>query len=386
MITVAGISHHTAPLEIRERFAISGETLTAALADLRGRFGAAVILSTCNRTELYLSRPASAIDAESQRDALLSLARRPDVHPDFIYSHGGREAARHLLRVASGLDSMVVGEDQVLGQVRTAFTMAADAGATDRLLSRLFHLAIATGRRVRSQTAIGRYARSVSIAAVETARLRLGGLESATVLVLGAGEAGKLTAQSLAQAGTRRLLLFNRTYERAARVAEAVHGEALPQDGLPAALAEADVIIAASAASEYQLTRAALASARGEVSGRPLLVIDIAVPRDVEPAVEALPGVTLLDIDGLRADGADADRPDDVAAAEAIIEVEVGRLATWWDTLRVVPTISALRERAEAIRQAELARSLGRLRDLTPDERARVEALTAAIVNKMLHH
>jgi glutamyl-tRNA reductase len=205
-------------------------------------------------------------------------------------------------------------------------------------------------------------------------------------LVLGAGEAGKLTARSLVGAGAARLLLYNRTFERAARLASALGGVAAATADLLDALREADVIIGASAAPEYQLTREVLRAARGQHPNHPVLVLDIAVPRDVDPAVADEPGVALIDIDGLRSGGPDSHALPDVAAAEAVVADEVEKLATWWDTLRVVPTISALREHAEGIRQAELARTFGRMRNLTPEERARVEALTAAIVNKMLHH
>jgi glutamyl-tRNA reductase len=384
VITVVGISHHTAPVELRERFAVSSEALPSTLALLQERHGSAVLLSTCNRTELYLSRAAPQEDPEALREALAALAPdAPRPHPDSVYIHTGREAARHLLRVAAGLDSMVLGEDQILGQVRAAFVAAAAAGTTDRLLSRLFHLAIASGRRVRNQTTLGRYAVSVSAAAVDAVRRQLADLQQATVLLIGAGDAGKLSARTLARLGTGRLLVASRTPERARRVAGDVGGSAVGPEELAGALAAADAVICASAAPGYQLTRAMLREA-GRDGSSPLLVVDIAVPRDVEPAVAEEPGVTLLDIDHLRAEPLAGGLPD-VAAAEAIVEDEVGRLASWWDTLRVVPTISALRERAEDIRRAELARTFGRMSHLSEEERGRIEAMTAAIVNKMLH-
>lgn len=383
MIVVVGVSHHTAPLALRERFAVPAERLPATLAALRERHGAAVLLSTCNRTELYLSAEHDEIDASAAAQALSELAGLA-APPEALFALRGRDAARHLLRVAAGLDSMMLGEDQVLGQVRGAFIAAVEAGATDHLLSRLFHLAIATGRRVRSETALGRHARSVSSATVQTLRSRLHDLAAATVLVVGAGEAGKLTARSLSASGAGRLLIANRTRERATAVATALGARMVPLDALAPAIAEADAIVCASAASDYQLTPALLIRARADAP-KPLLIIDIAVPRDVDPACAGVPGVTVLDIDGLDAAPDQPGAGGAIVAAETIVEQEVAGLEAWWETLQVVPTISALRGHAEAIRKAELARTFARLPDLAPRDRARIEALTAAIVSKLLH-
>jgi glutamyl-tRNA reductase len=386
VISVAGISHATAPLEVRERFAISSKALPAVLRDLHAREGAAVLLSTCNRTELYVSHPDERFDAGRLGPIFVGLVAGEPVPAKVIYTLHGREAARHLLRVASGLDSMVLGEDQILGQVRGAFIAAVEAQSTDRLLSRLFHLAIATGRRVRTETALGRYARSVSMAAVETIRQRLGDLSNATVLVISAGEAGKLTAKSLSSCGTGRLLITSRTRDRARTLAEVVGGTLIDAEEIESALAEADVVISASAAPGYQITARMLRAARSGVPPKPLLAVDIAVPRDIDPALADEPGVTLLDIDHLQTASAGGEGARAVTAAEAIVAEEVARLAAWWETLRVVPTITALRERAESIRRAELQRSFGRLPDLTPEQKARIEAMTAAMINKLLHH
>ncbi len=385
MISVIGISHHTAPLDLRERFAISNEALPARLEQLRQQHGAAVLLSTCNRTELYLSVPAPEPNGVALRKAFNALGDA-SANSDSLYVYSGREAAEHLLRVASGLDSMVLGEDQILGQVRTAFMAASVAGATDRLLSRLFHLAIATGRRVRTETSIGRYAVSVSAVAVDAVRSRRPDLRNATVLVISAGEAGKLTARSVAGVGPGRLLVLSRTFERAQAAAASVGGVALDASELSNAVREADVIISASASPGYQVTRELLREARGQ-SPKLLLIVDIAVPRDVEPSVASEPDVELLDIDTLaRTESDGAEQFAVVVAAERIVDQEVARLATWWDTLRVVPTISALCKQAENIRRREVDRTFGRLHNLTPEERNRIEALTSAIVNKMLHH
>ncbi len=383
MIAVAGVSHHTAPLALRERFAVSAERLPATLAALRERYGAAVLLSTCNRTELYLSAENDDVDGPAAARALSDLAGYA-APPEALFALRGREAARHLLRVAAGLDSMLLGEDQILGQVRGAFIAAVEAQTTDHLLSRLFHLAIATGRRVRGETALGRHARSVSAAAVQTLQSRLGNLATATVLVVGAGEAGKLTARSLAASGAGRLLIANRTQQRANAIAAALGAGAVPLSALEPAIAEADAVVCASAAPDYQLTPALLRRARPDGT-KPLLIVDIAVPRDVDPACAGEPGVTLLDIDTLDAASNQTGAGSAIAEAEAIVAQEVAGLEEWWETLQVVPTISALRGHAEAIRKAELARTFSRLPDLAPRERARIEALTAAIVSKLLH-
>jgi len=384
MIAVAGISHHTAPLAVRERFAVDAGNLPAALERLRERYGAAVLLSTCNRTEIYLSADSAGGAAGSPALALVGL--HPHMAPpEAIYELRGRAAARHLLRVAAGLDSLILGEDQILGQVRGAFTAAVEAHAADHVLSRLFHLAIATGRRVRTETTLSRHARSVSAAAVEAVRERLGDLAGRRLLVLGAGEAGKLTARSLAGCGVGRLIVVNRTLAHAAALAAPLGAEAMAIEGLAVVLAQVDAVICASAAPSYQVTPELLKPVHGR-SARPLLLIDIAVPRDVDPACAAEPGVTLLDLDRL-GDGEDGGvgAAGAITAAEAIVEAEVTGLVAWWETLQVVPTISALHDRAEAIRRTELARTFGRLPDLTPRERARIEALSAAIVSKLLH-
>jgi glutamyl-tRNA reductase len=380
MIGVAGISHATAPVALRERLAVAADALPEALAALRERHGAAVLLSTCNRTELYLSEP---LDPAALRAALRAVAPVAAETPDeAIYTLSDSAAARHLLRVASGLDSLLLGEDQILGQVREALGAAAAAGTTDRLLSRLFHLAISTGRRVRSETALGLHARSVSAAAVAMVREWLGDLRERTVVVYGAGAAGRLSALALREAEAGRLIIVSRTLAHAEELAAETNGEALPLDDLAGALGEADAAILAAAAPTPAVTRALLGNRR--TADRRLLLIDIAVPRAAETAVALTPGVMLLNVDAL---GAAQDVPALTAldAAETIVAEETARLEAWWESLRVVPTITALRGRAEAIRRGELARSLGKMPDLSERERERIEALTAAIVNKLLH-
>lgn len=384
VIALAGISHHTAPVEEREALAFSTGELRAALARLKQELGAAVILSTCNRTELY-TVVGAAEDACRLVPLLLRL-RGARVDPSRFYVLTGLEAVRHLYRVAAGLDSMVVGESQIQGQVRDAFSLATDADCVNGLLSRLFHTALAVGKRARRETSIGRWAASVGSAAVALARQVLMGLEGRTVLVVSAGATGKLAARALTEAGAARVLMTNRTYARAVEVARSLGGQPVPFSRLPEALAQADIVISATGAQGFVLGPQQVAPALAGRDGRPLVFIDLAVPRDVDPAVGELEGVHLYDIDDLQEVAApQGTHLRDLRRAEAIVEEEVARFQEWWQSLDVVPVIAALRQRAEEIRQRELERTLRRLPDLSPEERQRIEAMTMAIVNKLLH-
>jgi glutamyl-tRNA reductase len=382
-ITLVGINHHTAPVAVRERFAFAPEELPAVLP----RFGGpAVLLSTCNRTEVYLAvhhpiAPASVV-------ALLRELRGHAGAPDeAFYDRRDLDAARHLFRVAAGIESMVLGESEILGQVRNAFAAATAANAHNAVLSELFHSAIRVGRRARSETGIGRHAVSVSSTAVALARRTLGELASRTVLVVSAGEAGKLAARSLADHGASRVLVTNRTPGRARALAVELGGEPVAFGKLVPALAEADIVISSSAAPDYLIGPDEVAGAVARRDGRPLLMIDIAVPRDVDPAVREFPQVHLYDIDDLQAlveDGRNA-RARELSKVETIVDGAVARFAEWMRARGVVPTVAALRERAEALRAAELERTLRRLRGLSPEQRQAVEALTGSLVKKLLH-
>ncbi len=384
VISLAGISHHTAPVEEREALAFSPDELAAALARLRSDLGAGVILSTCNRTELYTTLPSRQETARLV--SLLLEMKGAKVAPSRFYTLNGLEAVRHLYRVAAGLDSMVVGESQIQGQVREAFSAATDAGCVNGILSRLFHTALAVGKRARRETAIGRWAASVGGAAVALARQVLAGLEGRTVLVISAGATGKLAARALAEAGAGRILVTNRTYARAVEVARSLGGCPVPFSELTQALGQADIVISATGAQRFVLGPEQVAPALSGRQGRPLVIVDIAVPRDVDPAVGELEGVHLYDIDDLQ----EVATPQgaslrELRRAEAIVEEEVARFQEWWQSLDVVPVIAALRQRAEEIRRQELERTLRRLPSLPEEERKRIEAMTAAIVNKLLH-
>jgi glutamyl-tRNA reductase len=386
-ISVVGISHKAAPVAVREHFAFEGDELPGALRLLGERHAGAALLSTCNRTEVYVADPRGVGDPR-HIVALLSEAKgEPPVEGAPFFALSGRDAARHLFRVAAGVESMVVGESEILGQVRGAFTAATAAGTHSIALSRLFHSAIRVGRRARSQTHIGRYAVSVSSTAVSLARSTFGDLIARTVLVVSAGEAGKLTARTLAESGVQRMLVTSRTAERAAELAVDLGGEIVPFDQLAAAVAQADIVITSSAAPQFLIDRQMVERAVRERPARPLLLIDIAVPRDVDPAAREVPGVHLYNIDDLQGVASQNMqlRRKELAQVERIVDEEVARFADWLRSLEVVPTVTALREHGEAVRLAELERTLSKMA-LAPADRRRIDAMTAAIVKKLLHN
>jgi glutamyl-tRNA reductase len=388
IVVLVGLNHKTAPLPLRQQFALGAAELPQALARLHGETGNGVILSTCNRTELYfVAGREQAGRAEALR-LLAGVTGTDTWHMEsHIYFHLNEEAIRHLHRVASGLDSMIFGETEVLGQVRAALAAAAEAGLCNATLIRLFHSVIRAGRRVHSQTFMGQHGRSVSSAAVALAQHRLGDLSGRHVLVVGMGEAGALTARSLVKAGADRLAVTNRTDHRAADLAQQLNATAVPFSGLPKALANTDVVISASGAPLPIIGRDELGPVMARRNGRSILLIDIAVPPDIDPAVRDIHGVHLYDIDDLDAmcPIGPEERETEMAKVDAILEEEVQRLLTWWRSLRAVPTIVSLGRRLEAIRQKEVAKALRRLPHLNSREREGIEALTEAILKKVLH-
>lgn len=384
MLTLVGVSHQTAPLEVRERLAIQADVLPDVLAAVRERFGAGAVLATCNRLEVYLPGDCPR---EEVVDLLVGAAGidGPLARTHFEVMRD-IEAIRHLYSVAAGIDSMVLGESEVLGQVRGAFSASVAAGCDDALLSRLFHTAIRLGRRARTETAIGRHALSVSSISVQQARLLCPDLPGATVLVIGAGEAGRLAAAALVEQGVRDVVVANRTRAHAEDLAAELGGTACSLEDLETVLVHTDVAIAAADAPAPLVTRAMIAAAMAERPRRPLLVIDIGVPRDVDHTAGELDGVTYYDLDGLQAIAAEhyAVRAGEVEAVQAMVDDEAARFVRWWDELRVIPTIAALTDRAERLRATELAKTLRRL-DVSDEERAHLEALTRALVKQILH-
>jgi glutamyl-tRNA reductase len=393
-----GLNHRTAPLDLREKLAIEVEELPLSLNQLGQRVGQAVVLSTCNRLEVYSLEQDDAGLAASLTEFLSAYSgMAPEELEPFLYQRQGEECVRHLFQVASGLDSMIVGESQILGQVRTAFSVASQEGHMRGPLSRLFHQALRVGRRVQRETQIGRHSRSVSQAAVRLARGLLGDLAQKRVLVIGAGDAGQLVARALSYAGVREMVVVNRTLWRAEDLARDLGGAAAPFDQLPLELESADVVISSTGSPGHVLDKATVQEAMAGRSGRPALLIDIAVPRDIDPRVKELDGVQLYDIDSLElvAEAEPEELRQDVARAEKIIDEELDKFIAWWESLDVVPVISAMRDQAEEMRQAEVAKTLQKVKhqwgDALPSDclerlTAQLEAMSAALVKKLLHN
>ena len=389
-LVVVGLNHRTVPLDLLERMTITGAQLPKALSDLSSRpnLAEAVLLSTCNRTEVYAVAERFHGAYQDIRDVLSDLVfLPPEGFSDHLYTHHGRAAVAHLFSVAAGIDSAVVGESEILGQVREAWERAAEEGAAGPTLNMAFRHAIEVGKRVRTETGIGRGTTSVSQAAVAMAMERLGSLAGRRILVLGAGEMGEGMAVALAAAGAGEVMVANRTWERAVALAGRVGGRAVRLGDLPAALADVDVLLTSTGATSIMVEHADLAPAMAGRPDRPLLVVDVAVPRDVDPAVAEVPGVTLLDMDDLRrfAEAGMAGRRREVERVRAIVADEVERWVEASSARSVAPLVAQLHERAEALREAELARFRARLDGLDERQREAVEALTRGVVAKLVH-
>jgi glutamyl-tRNA reductase len=374
-IVLVGVSHHEAPVELRERAALDRERASELAGTLAGERSEAVCLSTCNRTELYLA-DESADRAEEKAEAAL-LALEPELGPA-LYRLRDDEAARHLFRVAAGLESMIPGEGEILGQVRAAH----DAGAIGPLLDRLFRQALQAGRKARTETAIGESPASISSAAAALAEQVFGELAGRAVLVAGAGEVGELAIKNLVSRGATIAYVANRTLERAHELTGRFGGEPISLDDVQDKLARVDVVLSSTSASDWILTREQVESTLAARRGRPLFLIDLAVPRDLDPSIPQLDGCYLYDIDDLEAVVADtlAGRRREAERAESIVAAEAEKFREWQASLDVVPAITSLRARAEQIRDAELRRA-----KLNDAERRAAESVTAAVLNKLLH-
>jgi glutamyl-tRNA reductase len=387
-ILAVGLSHQEAPVEVREQLAIPASRSDDALELLAEHTPNGIILSTCNRTEVY----AIVGHRDSGQRTLthfLAEASGLDEHElsGHLSSYWQEEAIRHIFRVAAGLDSMILGEGQILGQVREACERASRRQPVGPILARLFDRALVVGKRARTETAIARSAVSISQAAVELARESLGGLRESTVLVVGAGKMGGLAARALRERGAGRVLVTNRTDGRSHALVDQLGGEAWPFEALDDGLTRADIVISSTASEGYVITTDRLAGVLSRRQQRPLAIVDIAVPRDVEPSASELEGVHLFNIDDLRsvcASGLDL-RRQEVEKVELIVEDELEKYIRWWEARELAPTISELVRKAETIRQEEMSRALGRLGTLSEREANAVNALTQAIVNKMLH-
>jgi glutamyl-tRNA reductase len=386
VLVVVGASFRTAPIEVRERLALTSARNRCLVAGVAQTAVAdeAIAVSTCNRTELYLVGHDAARLAEVGIAELRAIAGEQDpVADEAFFVYRGERAAQHVYRVAAGLDAVVKGEAEVLGQVREALALARVERTAGPILSRLFESAIETARRVRNETAVGRTAVSVGSIAAGLADQTLGQLAGAAVLVIGAGQTAELVVTSLVARGAGSVRVVNRTVDRAHDLALRFGGTAGTIDRLEQELAAADVVVSATHAPHHLVTPELV----GDRTGRPLLAIDLAVPRDIDPAIRTLPGVALYDIDALESVAARnrSVRDREAVAGEEIVVARAAEFQRWLTALDVVPAITGLRALAEVIRREELDRVSGRFESLTPRDRAMVEQLTRSIVNKLLH-
>jgi len=406
-----GVSHKTAPVEVRERLALPEARATEFLRDLRGgaEVQEAVAVSTCNRTELYLV-VGDPVEAEST--VLTMLARQAGIRPTelagAIYSHRNCDAARHLYRVVSGLESMLVGEAEIQGQVKRAYDAALTRETTGPLTNRLFGAALATGKRVRTETAIGEGQLSLPGAAVALAREQLApadgprspsglatsaargshpALRDRHVVIIGTGETSELTGRALADSGAATVFVANRRRDRALSLARRYHGTSIPLDELPQALLSADIVVSATASPHLLLEMREIADVMRARAGRPLMLLDLAVPRDIDAACGVVEGVTLFDIDDLQAVATRnrKGRQAEARRAEGIIEQEIQKFAVWLGGLEVLPTLAALRGHATEIAGQVVAENRGKWESASPRDLERVDALARAIVNRLLH-
>ena len=385
-LTLLGVNHMSAPLDVRERLAIPAGRLVDATRSLVHRPGVreALILSTCNRVEL-LTEQEHAADLRSFLGEYFSIASHElDPH---LYEFRDREAVRHLFRVASSLDSMVVGEPQILGQVKDSYAVAREVGAISGSLDRLLQSAFAVAKKVRTETEIGSSSVSIASVAVDLAKRIFGSLQRSQVLLVGAGKMSELAARHLIAQGASQILVANRTPERAQRLAAEFHGLAVPFADLQVHAPKADIVVTSTGAGRHLFSVAEAQVILQKRRGKPVFFIDIAVPRDVDPGVNGVDGAFVYSIDDLQQVAAQnlTERSREAAAAEQIVADEVDRYQRRVQSLDAVPGIRALQQQAEQLRLAELDRSRGRLADLSPEQQAAVEALTRSLTNKFLH-
>jgi glutamyl-tRNA reductase len=385
-----GVSHKTAPLELRERLSLTEGRAVAALRELTegATIAEAAAISTCNRTELYLV-VSDPVEAESE--ALGVLTRKAGTRPTellgHLYSLRGEDASRHLLRVTAGLDSMIVGEAEIQGQVKRAYELALVEGATGPILNRLFRGALAAGGRARNETAIGERGVSIPSVAVEVAQRALGDLSERKVLMIGAGATAELVARALVARGVDTVFVANRHHDRALGLAERFDGEAIRFETLPEQLVEVDVVVSTTNSPHHIIERDGLEQVMAEREARPLVLIDIAVPRDIEPACREVPAVSVYDIDDIQqiVERNAGVREAEATRAERIIEDELDRFQRWVASLEVVPTISALRAHGDEVVRRVLAENENRWESLSDADRARVEVMAKAIASRILH-
>jgi glutamyl-tRNA reductase len=386
-IRVAGVNHSTTPIDIREKLAISSDHISDALYLLSRYVSQGVILSTCNRTEVY-SVTKSGFASHPGIDFLKAWTNisDDDLQPH-LYCYQNEAAVKHIFCVAAGLDSMIIGEFEILGQVKQSLEKAKRAGLVELPLRNLFQQALRVGRCVREKTGVSKNALSVSSVAVELAAKAIGNLTNCKALVIGSGEAGRLVAKALKERCIAQITTTSRSYKKASALAAALGGNAVGIDNLSQQLANCDIIISCTGAPHFILDRRTIENALQVRANKPLVVIDIAVPRDVEPEVRQISNVFLYDIDDFTylSELNRMQREAEIESAMEIIETEVERFTAWWQAIEVKPIISSLVEKAEDIRQRQLSMTLKKLRQLSPEEQERLDAMTKAIVQKILH-
>ena len=386
-VLVVGISHRSAPVSLLEKVTVGLGAAPDVVPELRscGPVGEAVVLATCNRVEVYADTEGFHAGVDAVSDLLSRLSGVPlDDLKRHLYVHWEAQAVLHLFSVACGLDSMVIGESQILGQLRRAYATARDSGAGPTL-HELFQKALKVGKRAHSETGIDQAGRSLVTVGLERAVGAVGPLAGRTVLVIGAGSMGSLAGATLRRAGAGEVVVANRTAANATRLAETLDGRGIGLDALEQALAEADVVVSSTGATGVVVPLDLVARAVAARAGRPLAVLDLALPRDIDPAVRALPGVTLVDLEGLQEQLAATEAGADVEAARRIVAAEVREFLSWQRAAKIAPTVVALRSRADAVVEAELGRLAGRLPGLDAAATAEVQATVRRVVDKLLH-
>ena len=385
-----GLNHRSAPVEIREKMSFHPSQMEKALRELKSRPGiqGGVILSTCNRTEIY----AATTDVETGIHSIKEFFAahhgiEENIIEQYLYVHTLYNAVRHLFRVVSGLDSMVRGETQILGQVSNAYQQANDAEVTNKVINVFFQTALAVGKRVRTETLIDQHPVSISYTAVELAKQQFGELQGKGILIMGAGEMSTLTAKHLVSAGATTVLVSNRSYEKAVLLAQECCGRAVRLDDVNQYLEDVDIVISATASKHFVLMPERMVTIMRNRKNRPMLLIDIAVPRDIHPDIGEIPQITLFDIDDLRGvvDRHHQEREMAAVNAEKIIDEEMELFLKWHNSLFVVPTILALQEKGEQIRDLQVERALGHLSGLTPKQEKVIRSMANSIVNHLLH-
>ncbi|MDD2619507.1 MAG: glutamyl-tRNA reductase [Syntrophomonadaceae bacterium] len=389
-VLLAGLNHRTAPVEIRERFSICGADLDRAYQHLKESrdIESSVILTTCNRTEVYAAVRNIQEGTLALEGFLASYANmESDILKKYLYQPNCYDAILHLFRVASGLDSMIVGEAQIIGQVKDAHQKAMEADSSDGVLNALFQKAIYVGKRVRTDTDIDKHQFSISHAAVELAKNILGSLEDKTVMVIGAGEMSELTTKYLMLNGVNSVIVSNRSYEKAVIMAESFNGRAVRFEQLTEELSQADIVISCTAASHYVIREENCQQVLESRNGRKIIMIDIAVPRDIDPGLKNIPGVFIYDIDKLQnvVNSNYLERQKAVLEADRIIVEEIAKFNEWLASLYVVPVITALKNQGEIIKQNEIKRACNRLGIVSEQEQKVISSMATSIVNQLLH-